>query len=351
MKLYLAPMEGIVDYSVRQILTQINSISDKSVNTNAPSNSNKSPNANSLIPANNLNGIDLCVTEFIRVTDKLIPIHVILRHYQELKSTHKSKTESGVLVIPQLLGSDPICVSENAHQLIELGAPGIDLNFGCPAKTVNRHDGGATLLKSSDRLYNVVQACRKIVPMHLPVSAKMRLGFSSPEPCVENALAIQSAGANRLTIHARTKEQGYQPPVQWEWIGKVKSQTTIPLVANGDILNFADLLKCKELSGCEDFMIGRGFLYDPLIFIRLKEKFKNGKDPVLQLKPFFIHFFELSMDTVSPHYAQAKTKQWLKSLAKNKSEVMWVFDKIKAETDPFIFLELLKNLLPDNLSI
>lgn len=349
MKLLLAPMEGIVDYSVRKILTSLHLQSKETNNGTdtrsvAVANSDKQALNTNLITPIKSSGIDQCVTEFLRVTDKLIPQHVLLRDFQELKHDGplKSHTLSGVPVFAQLLGGDPICITENALQLLEMGSLGIDLNFGCPAPTVNRHDGGATLLKSPERIFKIVESCRRQIPSHIPVTAKMRLGFDDPNICLDNAQAIESAGANHLVVHARTKMDGYKPPAHWEWLGKIRAKTRIPLIANGDICTLADLQKCQELSGCQDFMIGRGFLYDPLIFFKLRG-ITNPSIPIL-LPDFFTQFFNESRALVNEHYAQAKTKQWLKSMATKSENMAKIFNVIKYETNPEMFFVQLTEL-------
>lgn len=349
MKLLLAPMEGIVDYSVRKILTSLH-LQSKETNNSADAKSVAVANSDKLALNTNLitpiksSGIDQCVTEFLRVTDKLIPQHVLLRDFQELKHEGplKSHTLSGVPVFAQLLGGDPICITENALQLLEMGSLGIDLNFGCPAPTVNRHDGGATLLKSPERIFRIVESCRRQIPSHIPVTAKMRLGFDDPNICLDNAQAIESAGANHLVVHARTKVDGYKPPAHWEWLGKIRAKTRIPLIANGDICTLADLQKCQELSGCQDFMIGRGFLYDPFIFFKLRG-ITNPSIPIL-LPDFFTQFFNESRALVNEHYAQAKTKQWLKSMATKSENMAKIFNVIKYETNSELFFVQLTEL-------
>ena len=131
-RVILAPMEGVVDWVMRDVLTRIG-------------------------------GIDLCVTEFIRVTDQLLPTHAIQKDCPELLNA-SCRTNSGTPVLVQLLGGKPEWMAQNAALAIELGAPGIDINFGCPAKTVNRHDGGAALLKDPRRIFDVVSAVRSAVP-------------------------------------------------------------------------------------------------------------------------------------------------------------------------------------------
>jgi hypothetical protein len=119
-------------------------------------------------------GIDRCVSEFIRVTDTLLPERVFFRVIPEL--ANGGRTPAGVPVRGQLLGSDPGCLADNAARLASLGPTGVDLNFGCPAKIVNRHGGGAALLDDPELLHRIMAEVRRAVPAHLPVSAKMRLG-------------------------------------------------------------------------------------------------------------------------------------------------------------------------------
>ncbi|GHW06429.1 tRNA-dihydrouridine synthase C [Vibrio cholerae] len=150
-------MEGVLDHLMRDMLTQINDY-------------------------------DFCVTEFVRVVNLLLPDHVFYRLCPELR--HGSKTPSGVPVKVQLLGQDPHWMAENAIRAAELGAYGIDLNFGCPAKMVNQSKGGAALLQHPELIYQVVKACRDAVPAHIPVSAKIRLGWEDPEDCFEIVDAV-----------------------------------------------------------------------------------------------------------------------------------------------------------------
>jgi tRNA-dihydrouridine synthase C len=156
----LAPMEGLLDFVLRDILTRVG-------------------------------GIDRCVSEFIRITDQLLPERVFTRIVPELHNG--GRTFAGVPVRAQLLGSDPACMADNAARLASLGPAGIDLNFGCPANVVNRHGGGAALLKEPETIHAIVTAVRRAVPAHMPVSAKMRLGYLDDSRAVECALAIAKA--------------------------------------------------------------------------------------------------------------------------------------------------------------
>lgn len=309
-KLFLAPMEGVTDWVMRDLLTS-------------------------------LGGIDQCVTEFLRVTDKLHPHSVFFKNCPELKTG--SKTRSGTPVFIQLLGGKAQPLAENALRAVELGALGIDLNFGCPAKTVNRHDGGATLLKSCDRLFEIVSTVRKNVPSKIPVTAKIRLGFDDPSQCLENAKAIADAGATWITVHCRTKTDGYKPPAYWEWIPRIKEKITIPVIANGEIWSWDDFQNCKTVTQCDQFMIGRAALRNPNLFQQIKTKNEIKFDPNL-----LNQFFESSSQFVNEHFAVSRTKQWLSQLRWTSEELKIIFDDLKIIKKPDLFKirldEQIKNL-------
>ena len=165
---------------------------------------------------------------------------------------------AGTPVRAQLLGSDPACLADNAARLAALGPAGIDLNFGCPAKVVNRHGGGAALLETPELIHQIVKAVRQAVPRDMPVSAKMRLGFLDDSRAEECAKAIEEAGADELVVHARTKAHGYRPPAYWSRIADVRATVRIPVIANGEVWTVDDALQCLQESGCDALMLGRG---------------------------------------------------------------------------------------------
>jgi tRNA-dihydrouridine synthase C len=201
------------------------------------------------------------VTEFLRVSGTVLPRAVILRHVPELHTG--GRTSTGLRVQVQLLGGDAGRMAESAAIACEVGAMAIDLNFGCPAKTVNRHDGGAALLRFPQRIREIVAAVRAALPRETPVSAKMRLGWDRVDSVFENAAMAAEGGAAWVTVHARTRTQGYAPPVYWPLIGKVRERLGIPVVANGDIRTLDDFRRCRDETGCRHFMLGRGALANP----------------------------------------------------------------------------------------
>ncbi|MEQ1936520.1 MAG: tRNA-dihydrouridine synthase family protein, partial [Fimbriimonadaceae bacterium] len=203
------------------------------------------------------------VTEFLRVSTEAIPRKVFRREVPELETG--GRTSTGMPVQVQILGGDPGRMAKSAYTAWQSGAKAIDINFGCPAPTVNRHDGGASLLLHPCRIREIVAAVRSAVPSEVPVSAKLRLGWDSVEPIFENAQMAVEGGAAWLTIHARTRIQGYAPPVNWSPFRRVRAAAGVPVIANGDIWSLDDFHRCQDETGCHHFMIGRGALANPAL--------------------------------------------------------------------------------------
>jgi tRNA-dihydrouridine synthase C len=203
------------------------------------------------------------VSEFLRVSQNVPPRSIFFKHIPELR--HGCRTPTGLRVQVQLLGGDAGRMAASAALACELGASAIDINFGCPAPTVNRHDGGATLLKYPKRIREIVAAVRTAVPAAIPVSAKLRLGWDCIDSIFENTEMAAEGGAAWITIHGRTRVACYAPPIFWGPIGKVRERLRIPVVANGDIWSLERFRQCHEETGCQHFMLGRGALANPLL--------------------------------------------------------------------------------------
>ncbi|MCK5817851.1 MAG: tRNA-dihydrouridine synthase [Psychromonas sp.] len=279
MKVILAPMEGVMDHHMRRLLTSIG-------------------------------GIDLCITEFIRVVDLCLPAKVFRRISPEL--LNDSKTKSGTPVRIQLLGQDPQCLALNASKALHIGSDGIDLNFGCPAKTVNKNKGGAVLLRSPETLYKIVSKVRELVPKAHVLSAKIRLGYHDKTLAIDIAQAITEAGADELIVHGRTKEEGYRPPAHWHWIAKIREAINIPVTANGDIFTFDDAKRCMEITGCDHLMIGRGSLLMP----NLAQVIKDQQSPYTwsQALDLMINYLAIQTHGDQQKYLPSRIKQWLNYL-------------------------------------
>ena len=298
MRIVLAPMEGVLDHLMRDLLTKVG-------------------------------GYDLCVTEFVRVVDLLISDRAFLRYCPELNNAkvYGATTKSGTPVRVQLLGQNPSCMADNAAKAIELGSQGIDINFGCPAKMVNKNRGGAILLKDPENLYQIVSAIKQTVPVDAIVSAKIRLGYEDKSLAIENAQAIESAGASELTVHARTKIEGYRPPAHWEWIAKIKQRIDIPVIANGDIFNENDALKCREISGCQDIMVGRGALMMPNLAQVIKQE--AAIMPWHEIQALLRDYTRCETYGDKSKYYPNRIKQWLKYLKLQYPEADNLFQAVR----------------------
>lgn len=300
--LLLAPMEGLLDATLRDVLTRTG-------------------------------GIDRCVSEFIRVTNTVLPERAFLRVVPEL--LNGGYTRAGVPVRAQLLGSDPTLLAENAERLAGLGPHGIDLNFGCPAKTVNQSRGGAVLLDEPELVGRIVAAVRRAVPAHMPVSAKMRLGYNDDERAEECAHAIAEAGADELVIHARTKAHGYRPPAYWDRLAEVRASLPahrrLPVIANGEIWTVADAARCREVTGCEHLMIGRGMVTDPGLALAIKGQ---GGVPWSVLPSLLQVFWQQVSARVERRHRSGRLKQWLNYLRKRYPEAQTAFDELRLVNEP-----------------
>ncbi|PXW97951.1 tRNA-U20a,U20b-dihydrouridine synthase [Sphaerotilus hippei] len=282
-----------------------------------------------------IGGVDRCVSEFIRVSDSLLPDRVFLRLVPEL--LQRGCTATGVPVRPQLLGSDPVCLAENAARLAALSPAGIDLNFGCPAKVVNRHGGGAALLAEPELLHRIVSAVRRAVPADLPVSAKMRLGLEDDHLAVDCARALVDGGAAELVVHARTKAQGYRPPAYWDRIRPLREAVRVPIVANGEIWTVADAVRCRAESGCEDLMLGRGAVADPglPLALALHDADQPGASALdwAALQPLLRLFWQLVGERMEHRHRAGRLKQWLYLLRRRHPEAQDAYDRIRTVTD------------------
>lgn len=282
-------------------------------------------------------GIDHCVTEFIRVNQQLYPPSVFHRYCPELRT--EGRTQSGTPVHVQLLGSDPACMAENAAQAVELGAPAIDLNFGCPAKTVNRSQGGAVLLQYPEVLNQVATAVRQAVPPHIPVSAKMRLGYLDKSLAFENAAALETAGIQWLTIHARTRTEGYKPPAYWKWIARIRRVVALPVLANGEIWTPQHAAQCQQESGSDLLMLGRGLVATPDLAMQIKANAGMVEHSIYRLPDYMAMFITLAnqLHFLTDKQLTGRLKQWLHYFSMHSHEMAAIFQQVKQykERQPF----------------
>ncbi|MCU5772887.1 tRNA dihydrouridine(16) synthase DusC [Erwiniaceae bacterium BAC15a-03b] len=295
MRVLLAPMEGVLDSLVRELLTEVNDY-------------------------------DLCITEFLRVVDQLLPEKSFYRLCPELR--HASHTPSGTRVRLQLLGQYPQWLAENAARAVALGSWGVDLNCGCPSKLVNGSGGGATLLKDPELIYRGAKAMREAVPDHLPVTVKIRLGWDSSARQFEIADAVQQAGATELAVHGRTKEDGYKAErINWQAIADIRQRLTIPVIANGEIWDWQSAQDCLAVTGCDAVMIGRGALNVPNLSRVIK--YNEPRMPWPQVVQLLQNYTRLEKQGDTGLYHVARIKQWLGYLRKEYAEASELFSQIR----------------------
>lgn len=281
--LFLAPMEGVGDRAFRRAITSIG-------------------------------GFDEASTEFIRVpANGHIPS--LIKHYNPLDT----------FPIPQaaqIMGSNPELMAEMTQAIANKLAPRIDLNCGCPSNTVTGKGAGSSLLKDPEDLYRVAKAM--VDAVEIPVTAKLRSGFNDTALFKENLLAAESSGVRFITLHPRTKAEGYTPPANWKLIAQAKDILSIPVVGNGDILNVQDALNMLSLTNCDALMIGRGCVINPFIFQEIKAHFagvsfkKTWKD--------FLRYIEIFTRELSVEMTEkgqvSKVKQLMSFLFKGNPSLL-----------------------------
>jgi nifR3 family TIM-barrel protein len=233
--LILAPMEGVGDVCFRKAMASIG-------------------------------GFDEAVRDFLRVPRNA--------HVPSLAKEYISSEIAPIPLAAQLMGSDPELMADMAREVAKRGAPRIDLNCGCPSNKVTGRGAGSSLLKDPGFLNEVARAIVQAVD--IPVTLKMRSGYDDTSLFKENLLAAQESGVKYITLHPRTKADGYGPPANWDLIALAKTILKIPLVGNGDILNVNDALRMLRHTGCDALMIGRGCVVNPFIFHQIRSCFAKS---------------------------------------------------------------------------
>ena len=292
-RILLAPMEGLADPLMRNVLTAIG-------------------------------GYDWGICEFVGVTESVLPNRTFLRTCPELHQG--SRTDSCTPMRVQLLGSDPHFMAANAKRLVKHRPAGVDINFGCPAPTVFRHRGGSALLGEPELLHAIVSAVRAEVPADIPFTAKMRLGIADSSLAVDCAQAIEAGGVDELIVHGRTKVDGYKPPARWAQIDRVRAAVRIPIIANGEVWTVADFRQCQQESGCADIMLGRGALADPLLPRKVRGEATGGWAALL---PSVATYWRGVRERVMPVHAGGRLKQWLMLLRRHYPEAEALYQQLR----------------------
>lgn len=308
MRIILAPMEGLVDAPIRETLTKVG-------------------------------GIDRCVTEFIRVTHGMLPPRIFYKFAPELHN--RALTEAGTPVAVQLLGSNPEMMGRHGEKAVELGARQVDINFGCPAKTVNKHKGGCVLMREPELMHEITAAVRRAVPAGIPVTAKMRLGYDDRSMGVACAQALEAAGASEIVIHARSKVDGYKPPAYWEEIAKAREAVNTHVIANGEIWTVDDYWRCREVSGCEDVMIGRGLIARPDLARKIRASQIGESVPDMtwpEVVALVQEYATALQERLEDRFVTGRIKQWLNYLRQGfrEADILWPEARKIRQVEPML---------------
>lgn len=281
--LILAPMEGVGDQCFRKAMASIG-------------------------------GFDEGVRDFLRVPSNA--------HIPSLASRYQAGEITPIPLAAQLMGSDPQLMAEMACEMEVRGAPRVDLNCGCPSNTVTGRGAGSSLLKDPNYLHRIAKAMVQAVS--IPVTAKLRSGFEDISLFKENLLAAQESGITYLTLHPRTKVDGYGPPARWDLIAEAKSLLKIPVVGNGDILNVDDALQMLSQTKCDALMIGRGSVINPFIFHQIRNHFsgKNYEAKWMDLKRYFEVYLSEIPSQMPEKNKVGKLKQLMSFLFKGNSHLL-----------------------------
>jgi len=259
-------------------------------------------------------GFDECVTEFIRVPR--------CGHVKSLAAIYQADETAPIPLAAQIMGAEADLMADMAREIEARGAPRIDLNCGCPSNTVTGKGAGSSLLRDPELLHQVAKAMVQAVSV--PVTVKMRSGYDDISLFKENLAAAQESGIRFLTLHPRTKVDGYGPPARWDLIAEAKAFLKIPIVGNGDILTLGDALRMLKETRCDGLMIGRGSVIDPFIFHRIRAHFSGGVyhsswDHLVRYLEVYLS--EIS-DEMPEHRKVGKLKQLMGFLFKGNSALL-----------------------------
>lgn len=243
---FLAPMEDVSNYSFRMICKQL--------------------------------GADVVYSEFISSEALIRDAEKAFKKMTILPGEHPI----GI----QIYGNRVEAMVEAAQIAEEKKPDFIDINFGCPVKKVALKGAGAGLLRDIPLMIKICEAVVKHTG--LPVTAKTRIGWDHDDIVIEEvARRMEDVGIEALTLHARTRQQGFKGQADWKWIARAKQAVKIPVIGNGDVTEPEHVRQMFDETGCDAVMIGRGAIHKPWIFQQAKEYLKTGTtspDPTLQEK-------------------------------------------------------------------
>ncbi len=176
----------------------------------------------------------------------------------------------------QLFDCRPDFLAEAAQKAVDEGADTVDINMGCPVNKITKNGGGSSLLRQPELAAQIV--CSVVQAVQVPVTVKTRIGWCDSDiNAVEFARRMEDAGAKMLTLHGRTRAQGYNGAARWEWIAQVKQALSIPVIGNGDIFSVEAAIACLEQTGADGVMCARGTLGYPFLVGEIDHYLRTGE--------------------------------------------------------------------------
>lgn len=243
----------------------------------------------------------------------------------------------------QIFGGSPEAMADAAKIATLAGADLVDINFGCPVKKVVCRDAGAAALKDLGLMSRIARAV--VEATHLPVTAKTRLGWSKAEVrIVDVARLLEDCGIQALTVHARSRKDGYKGSADWSYFPDIKAAVDFPVIGNGDILTPEQAVQAFKQSGVDGIMIGRGAIADPWIFERIKHYMVTGEElpprPLEHHVDLLLENLRLSIDLKANERRAVIEMRKLYSgylrgfpgVAKVRSDLMQMFEYTEVET-------------------
>jgi tRNA-dihydrouridine synthase B len=201
-----------------------------------------------------------------------------LHYVKELPKLMEVDTNERPISI-QLFDCRPDFLAEAAQRAVDEGADTVDINMGCPVNKITKNGGGSSLLRQPEVAEAIVRSVCQAVSV--PVTVKTRIGWTDKEITIlDFAKRIEAAGAQMITVHARTRSQGYNGPAKWEWIGRVKAALSIPVIANGDIFSVSAAVTCLEQTGADGVMCSRGTMGYPFLVGEIDHFLKTGTERI-----------------------------------------------------------------------
>lgn len=236
--LFLGPMAGVTDWAFREICGQL--------------------------------GAGVTVTEMVS-SRALV--------YKDKKSAALLGRNKGTICGAQIFGNDPDIMAEGARLAMEIsGCDYLDINMGCPMPKIANSGDGCGLMRTPELAEQIVKAVTKAVDV--PVTVKCRLGWDKGSINVlDFTKRMEQSGASLVAVHGRTRSMLYSGTADWDYICKVKEQLSIPVIANGDVVDAASALRCLKWTGADGVMIGRASFGDPWIFQQVKAAMEGKEIP------------------------------------------------------------------------